>query len=155
MVRFAREEDLDRVNELRKQVNEVHVNGRPDIFKPGFCEELKSHIYDMWGKEDKDIIVAERDGVICGFACVCFCVRSESPYYLERRFYDVDEFGVDESFRRQGVGTEMFDFIKADAKRRGFYKIELNMWEFNTGAFEFYKAAGFKTFRRYLEYDNR
>lgn len=153
MVRFARQEDLDRVNELREQVNELHVNGRPDIFKPGFGVELREHIHDMWGKEDKDIIVAERDGVICGFACVTFCVRPESPYYLERRFYDVDEFGVDESFRRQGVGTEIFDFIKADAKRRGFYKIELNMWEFNTGALEFYEAAGFKTYRRYLEYN--
>ena len=36
MIRFAEEKDLERVNELRKQVNDVHVNGRPDIFKPGF-----------------------------------------------------------------------------------------------------------------------
>ena len=38
--RFAKEEDLPRVNELRKQVNDLHVAGRPDIFKPGFSEEL-------------------------------------------------------------------------------------------------------------------
>ncbi len=35
-MRLAKETDLDRVNELRRQVNTVHVEGRPDIFKPGF-----------------------------------------------------------------------------------------------------------------------
>lgn len=35
MVRFAEEKDLDIINELRKQVNDIHVEGRPDIFKAG------------------------------------------------------------------------------------------------------------------------
>ncbi len=41
MVRFAEEKDIIRVNELRKQVNDIHVEGRPDIFKAGFCRELQ------------------------------------------------------------------------------------------------------------------
>jgi len=40
-MRLAKETDLDRVNELRRQVNTVHVEGRPDIFKPGFCREMQ------------------------------------------------------------------------------------------------------------------
>ena len=38
MVRFAEEKDLNRVNELRKQVNQIHVDARPDVFKAGFCK---------------------------------------------------------------------------------------------------------------------
>ena len=41
MVRFAEEKDLDRINELRKQVNDIHVEGRPDVFKAGFGTELR------------------------------------------------------------------------------------------------------------------
>ncbi|MBQ8030721.1 MAG: hypothetical protein IJ260_04225 [Butyrivibrio sp.] len=37
------------------------------------------------------------------------------------------------------------------AKEKGFSRIELNMWEFNQNALAFYEAAGFKTFRRYME----
>ena len=44
-VRFARREDLDRVNELRKQVNALHVAGKPDVFRPGFCSELRDYIH--------------------------------------------------------------------------------------------------------------
>ena len=43
-IRFAREDELDRVNELRKQVNDLHVEGKPDVFKAGFTDELYNHI---------------------------------------------------------------------------------------------------------------
>lgn len=151
MVRFAKKEDIERVNELRKQVNDVHVEGRPDIFKPGFNEELRNHIYEIWEAEEKDIIVAEREGIICGFACVQFVDKPENPFMNARKFYAVDEFGVDEPFRRQGVARELIDFIKQDAIKRGLPKLELNMWEFNEGALAFYEAVGFKTYRRYME----
>ena len=139
MVRFAEEKDLERVNELRAQVNEVHVKGRPDIFKPGFCQELKDVVYEMCNDENKNIIVAERDGVICGMVCVEYIVRPESPYNLERKFYHVVEVAVDEAFRRQGVASEIFEFIKKDAKERGFKRIELDVWGFNESAKELLK----------------
>ena len=41
MVRFAEERDIPRINELRRQVSELHAQSRPDIFKPGFCQELQ------------------------------------------------------------------------------------------------------------------
>ena len=71
MIRFATEKDLVRVNELRKEVNDIHVAGMPDIFKPGFHEELKNYIFDIWNDENKRIVVAERDGSVKGLRC-CF-----------------------------------------------------------------------------------
>ena len=58
---------------------------------------------------------------------------------------------VSETFRRQGVATNMIAFIRAFAAEKGFRRIELNMWEFNQDALAFYEAAGFATFRRYME----
>lgn len=151
MVRFAKKEDLERVNELRKIVNDVHVEGRPDIFKAGFHDELRDFIYEIWDTENKDIIVAERNGIICGFACVQYVSKPESPFMNARTFYDVDEFGVDTAFRRQGVATELIAFIREGAKKRGIDRIELNMWEFNQSALAFYESVGFQTYRRYME----
>ena len=45
MVRIAKPEDAERINELRRQVNELHVSGRPNHFKAGFGEELRKHDY--------------------------------------------------------------------------------------------------------------
>jgi len=153
MVRFAEEKDLPRVNELRRQVSELHVNGRPDIFKPGFCRKLQDRVYEMYRSGDSDVIVAERDGAICGMACVEYLNKPESPYDWEQRIYYVTEIGVDAAFRRRGVGRELLEFMRDDAKAKGFTRIELDMWTFNEGALRFYEAIGFRTFRRFMEWE--
>ena len=68
-----------------------------------------------------------------------------------RDYLDIDEFGVDENSRRQGAASAMIRFIRDWAKEQGFGRLELNMWTFNRGALAFYEAAGFETYRRYME----
>ena len=68
-----------------------------------------------------------------------------------RDYLDIDEFGVDKAFRRQGIASAMIGFLREYAIQKGFSRLELNMWEFNSGALSFYEAAGFRTYRRYME----
>ena len=150
-VRFARDEDLGRVNELRRQVNDLHVAGRPDIFKPGFCDELRDHLFTIRNDPRQEIVVAELNGILCGYAVLNHIVRPENPFMFERDYLDIDEFGVDEGFRRRGVAAAMIRFIREYAREKGFRRLELNMWEFNRGALAFYEASGFTTYRRYME----
>ncbi len=150
-VRFAGEEDLERVNSLRRQVNDLHVAGRPTLFKPGFPPEVRDHIYTIWEDPRQRIVVAEMEGDIAGFAVLNHITRPENPYMFERDFLDIDEFCVDERHRRRGVAGKMFRFVRDWAKEQGFERVELNMWEFNRGALAFYENAGFETYRRYME----
>lgn len=151
-IRFATESDLERVNELRKQVNDLHVEGKPDVFKPGFSDDLRDFINVIWKDPEQEIVVAVDDGIVCGFAIIHHINKPENPFMYERDFLDIDEFCVDEAYRRKGAATELIAFIKSYAKEKGFHRIELNMWEFNQGALAFYEAVGFKTFRRYMEF---
>ena len=64
-IRFAKEDELDRINELRKQVNDIHVEGKPDVFKSGFGAELQKFIHEIWNDTDKKIIVADNGEEIC------------------------------------------------------------------------------------------
>lgn len=153
MVRFAEEKDLDEINELRKQVNDIHVEGRPDVFKAGFGTEIRDFVKIIMNGENSDIIVAERNGIICGMACVDYVNKPESPYSKARNFYHVQEIAVDEKYRRQGVAKELLEFMIEDAKKRKLGKIELDVWEFNDSAIEFYQAVGFRPTRRWMEYE--
>lgn len=152
-VRFVKRDELEKVNIIRKQVNELHVSGRPDIFRPGFCQEIQEHIYEQFDSENSDVIVAVCGDEICGFATVQYIKKPLSPYSLERKIYQVEEFGVDIKHHRQGIATAIVSFIRNDALSKGYDKVELDMWEFNETAFEFYNAMGFKTYRRYMELD--
>ena len=151
MIRFAKEEELDQVNELRKQVNDIHVEGKPEIFKAGFNDDLRDHIYTIWNDPRQEIVVADFEGIICGFAVINHINKPETPFMYERDYLDVDEFCVGEKYRRQGVATDMIMFIKEYAREKGFKRLELNMWEFNEGALKFYEMVGFHTYRRYME----
>ena len=150
-VRSALRDELERVNELRRQVNDVHVSGRPDIFRPGFSPELSNHVYEQFESGEYEIFVAESDDGIVGFAVTTVVHKPLSPYNNARSFYRVEEFGVDEQCRRMGVASALVEFLKTDAKSKGLTRIELDMWEFNQGALAFYEAAGFTTYRRYME----
>ena len=155
MVRFAKEKDLDIINELRKQVNDIHVEGRPDLFKAGFGAEIRDFAKVIMSGENSDIIVAERNGIICGMVCVDYVNKPETPYSKARSFYHVQEIAVDANHRRQGVAKELLEFMIADAKKRKLGKIELDVWEFNDSAIEFYQAVGFRQTRRWMELDVR
>ncbi len=49
--------------------------------------------------------------------------------------------------------TALIGFCREEAARMRFPRIELDVWSFNEEAERFYEAAGFKTYRRYMEMD--
>ena len=151
LVRPACFQELARVNEIRAFVNDVHVAGRPDTFRPGFCRELEQILYKRFEAETWNILVALLEGEIAGFASVEYLDRPETPYNLARKIYHVEVFGVDPRFHRKGVATALVEYMKRDAAQRGYPRIELDMWEFNQGALQFYENVGFATYRRHME----
>ena len=150
-IRFAKETELEQINKLRKQVNDLHVKGKPEIFKAGFSEELKNYVYDVFYNERNKIVVCDCDGIIAGFAILNHISKPESPFSYARDFLDIDEFCVDVHYRRQGIATQMIQYIQDYAKNEDFTRIELNMWEFNQEALAFYESIGFTTYRRFME----
>lgn len=154
-IRFAKKEELERVNLIRKQVSDLHSKGRPDIFYPDFKGEICNCIYDISNDETKKIIVAVEKAEICGMAIIQEIRKPAGVYQKARDYIEIDQFGVENTFRRQGVATKLVEFIKEYALMKGFPKLELNMWEFNQDALAFYEAVGFNTYRRYMELEVR
>ena len=150
-IRDAGRDDLEAVNVLRRQVNDLHVQGRPDIFRPGFGPDLEAHLLEQFESDQAGVIVAVADGRIAGFAVVQYICRPQSAYSLARSFYRVEEFGVDAAFRRRGIATLLMKYLREDARRLGFNRIELDVWAFNESALAFYTSVGFTTYRRYME----
>ena len=152
---MQKKEELERVNLIRKQVSDLHSKGRPDIFYPDFKGEICNCIYDISNDETKKIIVAVEKAEICGMAIIQEIRKPAGVYQRALDYIEIDQFGVENTFRRQGVATKLVEFIKEYARMKGFPKLELNMWEFNQDALAFYEAVGFNTYRRYMELEVR
>lgn len=104
------------------------MNGRKDRLV-WFVSHKRKIWTELMNRENSDIIVAERDGIICGMACVDYVNKPETPFGNARCFYHVQEIAVDANHRQQGVAKELFEFLIADAKKRKLGKIDLDVWE--------------------------
>ncbi len=150
LIRMAAHADAEQVNVLRREVNDLHALGEPDIFRYGFNRELQEHLFTYLDAADKAVLVAETEDGIVGFACLEFVDRPETAYSHARRYLHVGEFGVGEGHRRQGIGRALFAAIRDAARERGLTRIELDVWAFNESAVRFYESIGFHTYRSYM-----
>lgn len=98
-----------------------------------------------------DVVVACMDGDICGFAIPEYIERQESCCRRAEKFCRISEFGVDAALRRRGAASAMIDFCRTEAKKRKLERLEPDVWSFNRDAVRFCEAAGFETYRQYVE----
>ncbi len=142
-VRRATTSDIPRILELLVQVDMVHHNGRPDLFKGPATKYNAAQLEKIVQDDSTPVFVCvAEDGRIAGHG---FCVHKQivgDAVLTDVRTLYIDDICVDEAFRGQGVGRAIYDHIKAYAKEQGFYNITLNVWSLNPGALKFYETLG-------------
>lgn len=144
MVRRANKNDISRILELLVQVDMVHHNGRPDIFKGPTTKYTASELEDILQNDKTPVFVCvENDKVVGHMFCVYKQELNDSVLTDIKTLY-IDDICVDENARGNGVGKELFKYIKAYAESEGFYNITLNVWSCNPGAMKFYETMGMK-----------
>ena len=151
LVRRAVGKDIPSLMELLKQVNKVHYDGRPDLFKletKYSPDELSKIIAD----DDTPVFVCENeDGKILGHG---FCVmqRPENTRLLtDILTLYIDDICVDESARGMHVGEAIYEHIIEYARSKDCYNVTLNVWSCNPGAMKFYEKMGLVPYKVGME----
>ena len=142
MIRMAQEKDIRKIEDLLSQVDLVHHNGRPDIFKIGrkYSEkELKELLKD----ETRPVLVSvnENDEVM-GY---CFCIYQQhlnNSVLTDIKTLYIDDLCVDENLRGKHIGKELYNAAVKLAKENGCYNLTLNVWSCNPSALRFYESCG-------------
>ena len=145
MIRRATKDDIPGILKLLVQVDMVHHNGRPDIFKGPATkyneEELKSILRD----DKTPVFVCVDDGQnVLGHA---FCIHKQeigNSVLTEIKTLYIDDICVDENARGKHIGQSLYEYVKEFALKEGYYNLTLNVWSCNPGAKKFYEAMGMK-----------
>ena len=143
-VRFAQEKDLPRIHTLLEQVNLVHHQGRPDLFKLG-RKYTDEQLLAIIGDRGRPILVAadETDQVL-GYAFCIFQQHVDDNIMTDIRTLYTDDLCVDETLRGRHIGKTLYDAVLAFAREQGCYNVTLNVWSCNPSAMKFYEAQGLK-----------
>ncbi|MCR4892388.1 MAG: GNAT family N-acetyltransferase [Lachnospiraceae bacterium] len=142
-VRRAAERDADAIMGLLVQVNMVHHNGRPDIFKGPTTKYTKEELLEILKDDSKPVFVCvdETDKVLGHGFCIIQEV-SHNNLLMDMKTLYVDDICVDEKQRGRHVGRQLYEYIREYARKIGCYNLTLNVWSCNPGAMKFYESCG-------------
>ncbi|SFM53455.1 Acetyltransferase (GNAT) family protein [Paenibacillus sp. 1_12] len=152
-IRFAHHDDYNDVSNLVRQIHQLHVTARPDIYSPDpnpmdsdyFLKLLEEDRFQVIVVEDKEV------GKIIAYSVIRMDASPHRPIFTSRKYIFIDDFCVDENERGQGIGKELFNFIISYGKEISATCIELSVSEFNKEAIAFYENLGMQTRSRKLE----
>ena len=150
MVKKAKKSDIGRIIDLLHQVNMVHAELRPDLFKPHTTKYDEQELETMLGDDQKPIFVYD-DGTVRGYAFCQISEVSDDKLLQDIKTLYIDDICVDEAARGRHVGKALFDFVSDFARSIGCRNITLNVWEGNHAASMFYKKMGMKVQKTTME----
>lgn len=151
-IRKANINDANGINALLYQVQDVHANGRPDIFIKGTKKFKDEELIEILNGNDLIFYVYEANKKILGYICIKIIIESESFSKYARKELYIEDLCVDENYRHQGIAKELYDYIIELAKKEGCSHITLNVWELNKNAKEFYKKMGMNPLKTIMEF---
>lgn len=134
-------ENFKRVNELAKQVHEIHVNWRPDLFF-SVDEVISKEAFEEMIQTNR-IFVAKIENEIVGY--VTFSIEEKNnPSMRYRKQLQIQAICVDEKYRGKGIGTELLNYVKDFGKENNCTDLYLTVNEENKDAINLYEKFGFK-----------
>lgn len=141
IIEIPKIKDFEKVNKLAKQVHELHVKWRPDLFlsvddvisKENFEEKIKA----------KEIFVAKMQDDILGYITINI-TEKDNPSMRYRKQLQIEAICVDEKSRGKGIGTALLKYAKEFGKENNCTDLYLTVNKENENAIKIYEEFGFK-----------
>ncbi len=145
MLELAKETDFEAVNRLARQVNAHHAAWTPglqDVEHPYPMDFYLTCIRPESIRENA-IYVMRQEGAVVGFIRI-YLWETNSFVTDKQTMLSIDDIGVEESLRNQGIGQQMMAALTDMAKKEwGCRQINLYVDAPNESAQAYYKKCGF------------
>ena len=152
-VRNAEARDIPSVLRLLEQVNMVHHNGRPDLFKGPATKYTDEQLREIFRNPETPVFVyADEADAVQGYI-MCMLKQAVNDNILtDIKTLYIDDLCVDEASRGAGIGRALYEHAVAFATERGCYNVTLNVWALNPSALRFYEDRGMTPQKIGMEY---
>jgi ribosomal protein S18 acetylase RimI-like enzyme len=151
-IRSATLADYPGLARVAREVHEYHVALLPHVFRSVASPFPEGYFAGLVTGDDSDILLAERDGAIMGYATLQLR-RATLDILVPRTSAHISNFGVSQAARRHGVGRRLFAACREWTRRKGGASLDLECWEANQEAMRFYEEMGMRVSMRTLTID--
>lgn len=156
VIRRALHSDLPRIVELFTQVDDLHREALPWLFRkldePRTREMLERFVV---GSDCATFVAGTSDGQpISGVLVVTVRDVMKAPIVRPARVAEIENLVVDSAARRQGIGKSLVHAALAWSREVRAERTELGVYDFNDGARQFWESMGFATVFRKMVSSN-
>lgn len=152
IVRKATLDDVSSLKPLYLELEKDAVKFQPEHFVIGNRDE--SFFEGIIKSQNQDILLAEVDGQVVGFAHVMILEQKRIPCLKAERVIYLQDLDVAEKFRSRGIGAKLIEACKEYGKSRGADFMRTQVFPQNVRGMTFYERQGFtekmKTIETYL-----
>lgn len=139
-IRHANIDDYQAVEVIMQQVQQMHIDWRPDIYRHSDAV-LPTEVYEQ-AVHDETAYVTVCEGQVTGILLLQYR-HIECTNQVTRDVIYIDTMAVDEQYRGKGIGHAFFEFLKELKLQKGFDGIELQVNAKNKAAYQMYANYGF------------
>lgn len=144
-VRMAAEKDIPRIHDLLAQVEMVHHEGRPDLFKYGQSKYTDGQLREILKDKKRPVFAAVDDNdCLQGYAFCVFQQHLNDNILTDIKTLYIDDLCVEEKKRGMHIGSILYEAVLDFAREHGCYNVTLNVWSCNESAMKFYQHCGLK-----------
>ena len=148
--RTANKNDYIQLRKLMVQLQQHHVNLRPDVYKMSedfFTEDT----FNKMLAECNVLLAVNKNGEIAGAVSYSIMDMKAAIIHPFKSLW-ISDLVVDENPRGQGIGSMLMEKVKEVAKENGVDRVQLNVNALNSGAIKLYEKLGFVPEMLKMEY---
>ncbi len=142
-IRRAEKKDTKEILELLVQVDLVHHDTRPDLFKGPATKYLENELHEIFEDDQRPVFVSvDENDRVQGYA---FCMLKQflnDHVMTDIKTLYIDDLCVYEHLRGRHIGHQLYEYVLEYAKSIGCYNVTLNVWASNESAIRFYEKCG-------------
>ncbi len=149
IIRVAEMKDVKELRILYTELEQDAVKYQPEHFVLGYRDdEFFSNIIKS---ENQEILVAEIDCKVVGFSHVMILEQKNISCLKPQTVAYIQDFGVLEEKRGQGIGTVLMNASKEYGKKQGADFIRTQVFPQNIDGMRFYERNGFCEMMKTIE----
>jgi ribosomal protein S18 acetylase RimI-like enzyme len=146
-VRLASINDAESISLLNADVQKLHADALPRLFKPASNETFPvSSVIELLSDSNNYFFIGHIDGEAVGYiyAEIRSVPETVSRYAMTQVY--IHHISISPRHQHQGYGERLIQAVKTLAHDKGITTIALDVWSFNTYARAFFARQGFTVF---------
>lgn len=146
-IRSGTSDDLPFLRDQLVMVQDLHRSAHPDKYREISPGQAESYLSERLTNQRclVRVAVTERNHLI-GHTISEIQDRSGSLFTHPQTVLYLAQIVVSPDYRKQGVGRELIEDVRALGRTRGIEQVVLNVWEFEGNARRFFLDCGFQDF---------